>query len=92
MEKKVSTKSLMAALSDCFPSSSCLLLLEYWNLVPSNISVRVKETNIWLPFKTLGAHFLSKDAASLPHRELKLLMPVLYWENDFIILKLENAR
>ena len=61
VEQKASTKSLMAALSDCFPSSSCLLLREYWNLVPSNISVRVKETKIWLPFKTLGAHFLSQD-------------------------------
>ena len=48
---KVSTKSLMAAFSDCFQSSSCLLLSEYWNLVPNNISVRVK-TKIWLPFKT----------------------------------------
>ena len=61
VEQKVSTKSLMAALSDGFPSSSCLLLREYWNLVPSNISVRVKETKIWLPFKTLGARFLSQD-------------------------------
>jgi len=61
VEQKVSTKSLMAAFSDGFPSSPCLLLREYWNLVPSNISVRVKETKIWLPFKTLGAHFLSQD-------------------------------
>ena len=59
--QKVSTKSLMAALSECFPSSSCLLLREYWNSVPNNISVRVKETKIWLPFKTLSAHFLSQD-------------------------------
>ena len=50
--QKVSTKRLMAAFSDCFPSSSCLLLREYWNLVPNNISVRVKKTKIWLPFKT----------------------------------------
>ena len=59
----MSIKCLMAALSDCFPSSSCLLLREYWNLaiVPNNISARVKETKIWLPFKTLGAHFLSQD-------------------------------
>ena len=48
----MSTKSLMAALSDCFPSSSCLLLRKYWNQVPNNIGVRVKETKIWLPFKT----------------------------------------
>jgi len=50
--QRVSTGSLMAAFSDCFPSSSCLLLREYWNLVPNNISVRIKKTNIWLPFKT----------------------------------------
>ena len=48
----MSTKSLMAVLSDCFPSSSCLLLRKYWNQVPNNIGVRVKETKIWLPFKT----------------------------------------
>ena len=57
----MSTKSLMAALSDCFPSSSCLLLREYWNLVPSNISVGIKKTKIWLPIKTLAAHFLPQD-------------------------------
>ena len=60
--QKVSTWSLMAALSDCFASSSPLLLREYWNLVANNISVRVKDTKIWLPFKTFGAHFLSQDA------------------------------
>ena len=47
----VSTKSLMAALSDCFPSSSCILLRKYWNLVRNN-NIHVKETKIWLPFKT----------------------------------------
>ena len=57
----MSIKSLIASLADCFPSSSCLLLREYWNLVPNNISARVKETKIWLPFKTLGAPFLSQD-------------------------------
>ena len=58
--QKVSTKSLMrAALSDCFSSSSCLLLREYWNLVPNDKNTRVKETKIWLPFKN---HFLSQDA------------------------------
>ena len=29
--------------------------------MPNNISARVKEAKIWLPFKTLGAHFLSQD-------------------------------
>ena len=50
--QKLSTKSLMAALSDCFPFSSCLLLRKYWDLVPNNDNTRVKETNIWLSFKT----------------------------------------
>ena len=55
MGQKATTKSLtrMAALSDCFPSSSCLLLREYWNLVPNDNSTHVKETKTWLPFKTL---------------------------------------
>ena len=35
-----------------FPYSSCLLLHEYWNLVPNNNNTQVKETKIWLPFKT----------------------------------------
>ena len=59
VRQKVSTKSLMAALSDCFSSSSCLLLREYWNLVSNDKNTRVKETKIWLPFKN---HFLSQDA------------------------------
>ena len=50
--QKVSTKNLMAALSDCLPSSSCLLLHEYWNFVPNNNNIPVKETKIWLSFKT----------------------------------------
>ena len=41
--QKVSTNCRMAALSDCFPSSSCLLLREYWNFVPNNTNVHVKE-------------------------------------------------
>ena len=50
--QKVSIKSLMAALSDCLPSSSCLLLHEYWSFVPNNNNIPVKETKIWLSFKT----------------------------------------
>ena len=69
VRQKVSTKSLMAASSDCFPSSSCLLLHEYWNFVPNNNNIPVKETKIWLPFKTW---------CSL---SLKLLMPVLRCPN-----------
>ena len=42
----VSTKCLMAVLSDCSPSSSCLLSLEYWNLVQNNNNIRVKETKM----------------------------------------------
>jgi len=42
VRQKVSTKSLMAALSDCFPSSYCLLLHEYQNLVPNSYNIQVK--------------------------------------------------
>ena len=41
--QKVSTNCCTSALPDCFPSSSCLLLREYWNIVPSNTNVRVKK-------------------------------------------------
>jgi len=44
--QKVSTNSLMAALSDFSPSSSCLLLREYWNLEPNDTNIRVKELNM----------------------------------------------
>ena len=33
-------------------TSSCLLLSEYWNLVPNNTNIRVKQMKIWLLFKT----------------------------------------
>ena len=48
MGQKVSTKSLMTILSDCFPSSSCLLYANIGN----NINIRIEETKKWLPFKT----------------------------------------
>ena len=41
--QKVSTNCRMAALPHCFPSSSCLLLREYWNLVPNNSNICVKK-------------------------------------------------
>jgi len=44
--QKVSTNCRMSALPDCFPSSSCLLLREFWNLVPNNTNIHVKETKI----------------------------------------------
>ena len=59
--QRVRTKSLIAAYLDYFSSSSCLILHEYWNLRPNNNNIGVKEAKIWLPFKTLGAHFLSQD-------------------------------
>ena len=31
--QKMSTNGQMSALPDCFPSISCLLLREYWNLI-----------------------------------------------------------
>ena len=46
--QKVSTTSLMAILSDCFPSSSCLLDANIGN----NSNIRIKQTKKWLSFKT----------------------------------------
>ena len=59
--QKVSIKSLMAALSDCFPSSSCLLLREYWNQVPNNMCSHKEDKDV-AAHSRLGAHFLSQDA------------------------------
>ena len=61
--QKVSTKSLVTALSDCIRSSSYILLHEYWNLVPNNNNIRVKETKIWLLFKTGCSLFVPRCAA-----------------------------
>ena len=72
MWQKISTKSPMAALSDCFRSSSCSLLRKYWNLVSSNNNIRGKETKIWLPFKTWCS--LCPEMRCLPQRKLKVLM------------------
>ena len=81
----MSTKSLMVALSDCFPSSFRLLLRRYWNLVTNNNNVRKKETKIWQPLKTscslsvrrYAAYHKGNDACivhsiSTPTKELKL--------------------
>ena len=38
-----STNCRMSASPDCFTSLSCLLLREYWNLVPNNTNIRVKK-------------------------------------------------
>ena len=59
----VSTESLMAALSECFPSSSCLLLSKYWNLEQNDNNIRVKETKIGLPFKTWCSLSVSRCTA-----------------------------
>ena len=79
--QKVSTKSLMAALWDCFPSSSCLLLREYWNLVPNNNNIPVKETC----HSRLGAHFLSHNAQR-PTKETEILDACI-GKNDTPVLK-----
>ena len=47
MIQKVSTTSLMAILSDCFPSSSCLLYANIGN----NTNIHIKETKKWLYHK-----------------------------------------
>ena len=71
--QKVSIKSLMAALLDCSPSSSCLLLREYWNLIPNNISVPIKKTDI-AAIQDLVLTFCP-TMCFVPRRKLKLLMP-----------------
>ena len=74
--QKVSTKSLMAALSDCFPSLSCLLLREYGNQVRNNMCSH-KEDKDMAAIQDLVLTFCLKMRC-VPHRKLKLLMPVLY--------------
>ena len=74
--QKVSTNCCTSALPDCFPSSSCLLLREYWNVVPSNTNIRVKKWR-YDCHPRLGAHFLSHNALCAQQRKLKLLMPAL---------------
>ena len=68
MGQKVSTKSLMAILSDCFPSSSCLIYANIGN--NSNIRINGERNGC---HSRLGDHFLS---LCTPQRKLKLLMPV----------------
>jgi len=53
VEQKVSTNCRMAALPDCFPSSSRLLLREYWNFVPNNTNVHVMEIKIFTAVQDL---------------------------------------
>ena len=60
----------MAALSDCFPSSSRLLIREYWNLVPNNSNNGVKETNIHL---CPGLHANAKIAIFAKNRKNRKL-------------------
>ena len=61
--QKGRTKFLMAALLDCFSYSSCLLLSGYWNLVPINNNIRVKETKLWLPFTSWCSFSVLRCAA-----------------------------
>jgi len=80
MGQKVSTKSLMAALSDCFPSSSCLLYAHIGN----NTNIDIKETKKWLPFKT-WCSLSVPSCTALPQRKLKLLM-LVYRYSDMQIM------
>ena len=73
LRQKVSTKSLMAVLSDCFPSSSCLLYANIGNYT----NIHIKETKKWLPFKTWCSLSVPLCTA-LPQRKLKLLK-LVYW-------------
>ena len=74
--QKVSTKSLMAALSDCFLSSSHLLLRQYWNLVPNNNNTRIlKEDKDIAAIQDSMPTFCPRMCCP-PQRKLKLLLPV----------------
>ena len=75
--QKESTKSLIAGLSDCFPSSSCILLREYWNLVPNDYNIHVKKDKDMAATQDLVLTFCLKIRC-VPRRKLKLLMPVLF--------------
>jgi len=83
MGQKVSTKSLMAILSDCFTSSSCLL---YENIA-NNTNIHIKETKKCLPYKTWWSLSVPRSTA-LPQRKLKLLMLVLITKNSEIVYSL----
>ena len=75
--QKESTNSRIAALSDCFPYSSCLLLWEYWNLVPNNTNIHVKETKVqyMAAIQDLVLTFCPTTPC-VPQRLLKPLMPI----------------
>ena len=47
-----------------FSLLSCLLLREYWNFVPNNNNIPVKETKIWLSFKTWWSFSVPQCTAS----------------------------
>ena len=74
----------MVALSDCFPSSFCLLLRRYWNLVTNNNNVHKKETKIWLPFKTCCSLSVPRHCY-ISQRKLKLLMSVYKWNSCIMV-------
>ena len=66
----------MSALPGCFPSSSCRLLCEYWNLVPNNTNILLKEIKILLLFKT-WCSFSVPQCAVCPTKETKTLDAVI---------------
>ena len=67
--QKVSTNCRMAVLPDCFHSSSCLLLREYWNLVPNNTNICVKKWRCDYHSR-LGVHFPSHNTLCAQQRKL----------------------
>ena len=75
--QKVTTNCRMAALPGCFPSSSCRVLSEYWNLVPNNTNILVKEIKILLLFKTYWCSFSVPQCAVCPTKETKTLDAVI---------------
>ena len=74
--QKVSTKSLMAALTDCFPSSSCLLLSEYWNLEPNNNNIILRKGDKDMAANQDSVFTFYPKMHYVLQRKLRLLMPV----------------
>ena len=79
MGQKVSTKSLMAILSDCFPSSSCLLYANIGN--NSNIRIKGERNGC---HSRLGDHFLSQDPLHTTKETETLdacMLTTMHWPN-----------
>ena len=83
----MSTESLTAILSDCFPSSSCLL---YAN-VGNNTHSHIKETKKWLPYKIWCSLSVPRCNA-LPQSKPKLLMLVYADDMTAVLSDISSAK